>query len=78
MSDSTAATAAADKRVALVTGANKGIGLEVARQLGRDHGMSVLIGARDESRGREAADQLQAQGIDARAIRLDVTDPASV
>ena len=78
MSDSTAATAAADKRVALVTGANKGIGLEVARQLGRDHGMTVLIGARDESRGREAADQLQAQGIDARAIQLDVTDPASV
>ncbi len=68
----------AGKPVALVTGANKGIGLEVARQLGRDHGMTVLIGARDEGRGRAAADQLQAQGIDARAVRLDVTDPASV
>ncbi len=67
-----------DKRVALVTGANKGIGLEVARQLGRDHGMTVLIGARDEGRGREAAEQLKTQGIDARAVQLDVTDPASV
>ena len=49
LSDSTSATAA-DKRVALVTGANKGIGLEVARQLGRDHDMTVLIGARDARR----------------------------
>ena len=64
--------------VALITGANKGIGYEVARQLGRDHGMTVLIGARDEARGREAAEKLAAEGIDARPVRLDVTDPASV
>ena len=67
-----------DKLVALITGANKGIGYEVARQLGRDHGMTVLIGARDEGRGRVAADKLVAEGIDARPVRLDVTDPASV
>ena len=67
-----------DKRVALITGANKGIGLEIARQLGRDHGMAVLVGARDEGRGHAAAEQLTAQGIDARPVWLDVTDLASV
>ena len=64
--------------MALVTGANKGIGYEIARQLGRDHGMTVLVGARDEGRGREAAEKLRAEGIDARAVPLDVTDPADV
>ncbi len=67
-----------DKRVALITGANKGIGYEVARQLGQDHGMTVLVGARDPARGREAAGKLAALGIDARAVLLDVTDPANV
>ena len=66
------------KLVALITGANKGIGYEIAHQLGRDHGMTVLLGARDEARGREAADKLTAEGIDARPVRLDVTDPESV
>ena len=67
-----------DKQIALITGANKGIGLEIARQLGKQHGMTVLIGARSEERGREAAEKLTALGIDARAIHLDVTDVASV
>ena len=67
-----------NQRVALVTGANKGIGYEVARQLGRDHGMTVLVGARDAARGQEAAEKLKALGIDARAVPLDVTDPANV
>ena len=66
------------KRVALVTGANKGIGYEVARQLGQDHGMTVLVGARDATRGRDAAAKLTALGSDARAVQLDVTDPGSV
>jgi len=66
------------KRIALITGANKGIGFEIARQLGRDHGMTVLVGARDEARGREAVDKLTALGLDAHAVHLDVTDPASV
>ena len=61
------------EKVALVTGANKGIGLEIARQLGR-LGCTVLIGARDEQRGEDAAKQLQTEGLDARFVRLDVTD----
>ena len=67
-----------DKPVALITGANKGLGYEVARQLGQTHGMTVLVGARDAARGREAVDKLTALGIDARAVPLDVTDPASI
>ncbi len=66
------------KRVALITGANKGIGYEIARQLGKDHGMTVLVSARDAARGREAAGKLTALGVDARAVQLDVTDPTSV
>src|SRR5499425_2908678 len=64
-------------RVAVVTGANKGIGLEIARQLARE-GITVFVGARDEARGRAAAEKLRAEGLDARPLRLDVTDDASV
>jgi NAD(P)-dependent dehydrogenase (short-subunit alcohol dehydrogenase family) len=63
--------------IALVTGANKGIGLETARQLGA-RGFTVLAGARDEERGLEAERALRADGADARFIRLDVTDDTSV
>jgi len=66
-----------NRRVAVVTGANKGIGLEIARQLAQE-GLSVYIGARDEARGRDAAEKLRAEGLDARPLRLDVTDDASV
>ena len=65
------------KKVALVTGANKGIGFEVARQLGR-RGMVVLVGARDEARGQEAVKTLKGEGIDARFVQLDVTDGKSI
>jgi NAD(P)-dependent dehydrogenase (short-subunit alcohol dehydrogenase family) len=58
--------------VALVTGANKGIGLEIARQLGKQ-GMTVLLGAREERRGQEAAEKLRTDGVDAEFIQLDVT-----
>ncbi|MEU4368844.1 SDR family oxidoreductase [Micromonospora chersina] len=63
--------------IALITGANKGIGLATARQLGA-RGMTVLVGARDAARGREAADKLRAEGTDARFVPLDVTDAASI
>lgn len=62
---------------ALITGANKGIGFAAARQLGGS-GVKVLIGARDPEKGRDAADLLRGQGIDAEAVAIDVTDPASV
>lgn len=64
-------------RVALITGANKGIGHETARQLGKK-GMTVLLGARDEGRGEEAARGLVGEGIDAQSVCMDVTDQASV
>jgi NAD(P)-dependent dehydrogenase (short-subunit alcohol dehydrogenase family) len=66
------------KLVALIAGSNTCIGREIVRQLGKNHGMTVLIGARDEARGREASDKLMADGVDARPLRLDVTDPVSV
>ncbi|WP_407542523.1 SDR family oxidoreductase (plasmid) [Deinococcus radiomollis] len=63
--------------IALVTGSNKGIGLEVARQLAQQ-GLTVLIGARDQQRGEAAATQLQAEGLRAQFLQLDVTDGASL
>ena len=63
------------KKVALITGANKGIGLETARQLGAK-GITVLLGARDLAKGEAAAAELKKQGIDARAVKLDVDNPA--
>jgi NAD(P)-dependent dehydrogenase (short-subunit alcohol dehydrogenase family) len=64
-------------KIALITGANKGIGLETARQLGAQ-GLTVLIGARDEKRGTEAESELRAGGADARFVQLEVTDAASI
>jgi len=63
--------------IALITGANKGIGLETARQLGAG-GVTVLLGARDEERGLAAERGLRAGDADATFVRLDVTDPESV
>ena len=66
-----------EKKVAVVTGANKGIGLETARQLAQQ-GITVYVGARDTARGEAAAKELQSEGLDARFLQLDVTDEASI
>lgn len=66
-----------DRKIALITGANKGIGLEIARQLGTQ-GVTVLIGARDGERGREAAERLQAEHVNAHALHLDVTNQTTI
>jgi NAD(P)-dependent dehydrogenase (short-subunit alcohol dehydrogenase family) len=63
-----------DKLIALVTGANTGIGKEIARQLA-DAGHTVHLGARDAERGRQAVEEI---GGDTRLLVLDVTDEASV
>ena len=67
---------ATDKKVALITGANKGLGLETARQLGKQ-GITVLIGARDADRGDKAVEQLKGEGIDAHYIHVDMDKPAT-
>jgi NAD(P)-dependent dehydrogenase (short-subunit alcohol dehydrogenase family) len=64
-------------RVALITGANKGIGFETARQLGAQ-GIHVLVGARDPARGEAAAGQLRSADVAASFIPLDVTDQATI
>lgn len=66
-----------NNRVALVTGANKGIGLEIARQLAQT-GAFVFIGARDPDRGRAATEALVSQGFKAQSLGLDVTEPRSI
>jgi NAD(P)-dependent dehydrogenase (short-subunit alcohol dehydrogenase family) len=66
-----------DKRVAVVTGANRGIGFEVSRQLAR-HGMRVLLACRDAAKGEAAAERIRYENGDAQVIVLDVTDGASV
>ncbi|NYE30376.1 NAD(P)-dependent dehydrogenase (short-subunit alcohol dehydrogenase family) [Rhodanobacter sp. K2T2] len=68
---------AADRRIALITGANKGIGLEVARQLGKA-GHHILLGARDEARGRAAEKALRDEGIAVRFVAIDLADSASL
>jgi len=62
-------------KVALVTGANKGIGFETVRQLAR-LGFTVLLASRDEKRGRQAAERLRAEGLGVEPVRLDVTSDA--
>ncbi|MHC5761143.1 SDR family oxidoreductase [Nostoc sp.] len=64
-------------KVALITGANKGIGYEIARQLG-SRGATVLIASRDIGRGEEAANKLRLNQIDARSVQLDVIDQKTI
>lgn len=62
-------------KVVLVTGANKGIGFEVSRELGRA-GFTVLLGARDTARGEEAASKLRGEGLDVRFVAADLNHAA--
>jgi NAD(P)-dependent dehydrogenase (short-subunit alcohol dehydrogenase family) len=64
-------------KVALVTGANKGIGFEIARQLGQ-LGMFVYLGARDKERGEKSAATLTSEGLAVKPLVLDVTDAGSI
>ncbi len=64
-------------KIAFISGANKGIGLETARQLGQ-LGITVLLGARDLAKGLTAAQTLKQDGIDAHAIQFDVLNPANI
>lgn len=65
------------EKVALITGANKGIGFETARQLG-EQGITVLVGSRNQQQGEQAASALQAKGVKARTLVIDVTDQDTI
>jgi NAD(P)-dependent dehydrogenase (short-subunit alcohol dehydrogenase family) len=65
------------KKIAVVTGANRGIGLEICRQLARN-GVKVMLTSRDALKGEAAVDGLRGEELDIAFHQLDVTDPASV
>src|SRR5215203_516454 len=65
-----------EKKIALITGANRGIGFETARQLGAQD-IKVLLGVRNAEKGKEAESKLKSEGFDVEFILLDVDDPAT-
>nr|XP_051689503.1 carbonyl reductase [NADPH] 1 isoform X1 [Oryctolagus cuniculus] len=67
-----------DRRVALVTGANKGVGFAITRALCRLFSGDVLLTAQDEAQGQAAVQQLQAEGLSPRFHQLDITDLQSI
>ncbi|KAK8115734.1 hypothetical protein PG984_012236 [Apiospora sp. TS-2023a] len=69
---------ASHSAVALVSGANRGIGRAVATSLAKDHGYTVLIGSRNLADGEEVAQGLRAEGYKAQAIQLDLTSDESI
>jgi NAD(P)-dependent dehydrogenase (short-subunit alcohol dehydrogenase family) len=64
-------------RIALVTGANGGIGFEIARQLSKE-GIPTLIGVRDQHRGQTAVAGLRREGFAARYVQIDLTELATI
>jgi NAD(P)-dependent dehydrogenase (short-subunit alcohol dehydrogenase family) len=66
-----------DDKIALITGANKGIGFEVARQLAQK-GIQVLLGSRDKARGKQAVEQLHSENLPVSLIQIDVTNPSTI
>ncbi len=66
-----------EKKIALVTGANKGVGFEIARQLGVLD-ITVLVGVRNLARGEEAVQKLRDENIEALVVQLDVTNQANI
>ena len=69
---------APQKPIALITGANTGIGLEVATQLARNHSYHVIIGSRNASAGETVAKDLEAQGFSASSVHLDLVSDESI
>ena len=67
----------AETRIALVTGANRGIGLEIVKQLSRG-GLMAVLASRDVGKGREAAAKLASEGLEPPAVELDVTNEESI
>jgi NAD(P)-dependent dehydrogenase (short-subunit alcohol dehydrogenase family) len=67
----------ATKRVALVTGANKGLGFEIARQLAQK-GVTVVLAARDENKAQAAVNKLKSDGLDVHPLKLDVTSAEDI
>ncbi len=66
------------KRIAVVTGGNRGIGLEVCRQLARRDDLRVVLTSRNERKGRAAVKKLAGEGLEVDFFRVDVTDAATV
>jgi NAD(P)-dependent dehydrogenase (short-subunit alcohol dehydrogenase family) len=64
-------------RIALITGASRGIGLATAKQLGST-GVTTLVGARGRDKGRRAVEELKSDGVDADFLDLDVTDESTI
>jgi len=68
----------AAQTIALISGANTGIGLAVATQLAKDHGYHVVIGSRSAAAGSEAAASLTASGYAASSVQLDLLSDESI
>ena len=63
-----------DTKIAFITGGNRGLGLQTARELGH-LGILVVIGSRDGERGKAAAATLRSEGVAAESLLCDVTKP---